>query len=69
MTEAFQETRNVFDEKITHLSRKVKDKNGFGENLESVSMSMHYFFLYHVFDQHYYDSISMILTTHRGTIG
>ncbi|XP_065830133.1 PH domain-containing protein DDB_G0267786-like [Oscarella lobularis] len=37
MSEAFQETRNLFDEKVAHLARKVKDNNGFGDKME------HYF--------------------------
>jgi hypothetical protein len=36
MTEAFQETRTVFDDKIAHLAKKVKEKNGFSDKLESV---------------------------------
>ena len=36
MSEAFQETRNLFDEKVAHLARKVKDNNGFGDKMEHV---------------------------------
>ncbi|XP_062506059.1 PH domain-containing protein DDB_G0267786-like isoform X2 [Corticium candelabrum] len=35
MTEAFQETRVVFDDQMTLLARTVKEKNGFGESLTS----------------------------------
>eukprot|EP00118_Oscarella_pearsei_P014449 m.123643 g.123643 ORF g.123643 m.123643 type:complete len:556 (+) comp37828_c1_seq2:1166-2833(+) len=34
MTEAFQETRNIFDERLADLAKKVKD-NGFGDQMDS----------------------------------
>jgi uncharacterized protein YjgD (DUF1641 family) len=42
MTEAFQETRTVFDDKIAHLAKKVKEKNGFSDKLESYFHDLDY---------------------------
>lgn len=69
MTEAFQETRNVFDEKIAHLARKVKEKNGFGDQLDSVSLPLNLPNINLQTNWSVLGSISTILTMHREVTG